>query len=292
MLRLPPRFAAIILCFAPLFFQRSWRHAEMLLIGAILTPGRRTVTSILRITGLGRERRFVNYHRVLNRAAWSGRAAARVLLGLLLDAFVPRGPVILGIDDTIERRRGKRISAKGIYRDPVRSSHGHFVKASGLRWLSLMVLVSVPWAGRVWALPFLTALAPSERYCREHSKRLKKLTDWARQLVLQARRWIPKRPLVLVADSGFAALEFLAALVRQGERDQRLAIGVFAQCGRVLRRHPDRGRPLLGQGRVVDHEIGVRPAREAVGLGQEFSLERGSVPAPGRDEVVQAVVAP
>jgi hypothetical protein len=214
MLRLPPRFAAVILCFAPLFFQRSWRHAEMLLIGAILTPGRRTVTSILRITGLGRERRFVNYHRVLNRAAWSGRAAARVLLGLLLDAFVPKGPVILGIDDTIERRRGKRIRAKGIYRDPVRSSHGHFVKASGLRWLSLMLLVPVPWAGRVWALPFLTALAPSERYCREHSKRHKKLTDWARQLVLQARRWMPGRPLVLVADSGFAALELLAALVR------------------------------------------------------------------------------
>jgi len=199
MLRLPPRFAEVILCFAPLFFQRSWRHAEMLLIGAILTPGQRTVTSILRITGLGRERRFVNYHRVLNRAAWSGRAAARVLLGLLLDAFVPRGPVILGLDDTIERRRGKRISAKGIYRDPVRSSHGHFVKASGLRWLSLMVLVPIPWAGRVWALPFLTALAPSERYSREHRKRHKKLTDWARQLVLQARRWIPKRPLVLVA---------------------------------------------------------------------------------------------
>jgi hypothetical protein len=103
--------------------------------------------------GLARERRFVNYHRVLNRAAWSGRAAARVLLGLLLDAFAPRGPVLLGLDDTIERRRGKRIRARGIYRDPVRSSHGHFVKASGLRWLSLMLLVPVPWAGRVWALP-------------------------------------------------------------------------------------------------------------------------------------------
>ena len=66
---LPARFAAVILCFAPLFFQRSWRHAEVLLIGAILVPGRRTVASILRITGLCRERRFVNYHRVLNRAA-------------------------------------------------------------------------------------------------------------------------------------------------------------------------------------------------------------------------------
>jgi hypothetical protein len=158
--RLPTRFAAVILCFAPLFLQRSWRHAEVLLIGAILAPGQRTVTSILRITGLCRERRFVNYHRVLNRAAWSGRAAARVLLGLLLETFVPGGPVVLGIDDTIERRRGKRIGAKGIYRDPVRSSKSFFAKATGLRWLSLMLLVPIPWAGRVWALPFLTALAP------------------------------------------------------------------------------------------------------------------------------------
>ena len=188
----------------------------MLLIGAILAPGRRTVSSILRIAGLSRERQFVNYHRVLNRAAWSGRAAARVLLGLLLDAFVPAGPVLLGLDDTIERRRGKRISAKGIYRDPVRSSHGHFVKASGLRWISLMLLVPIARAGRVWALPFLTVLAPSERYCREQGRQHKKLTDWGRQLVLQARRWMPGRPLVLVTDSGFSALEFLAALRRHG----------------------------------------------------------------------------
>ncbi len=216
MLRLPACFAALILCFEPLLRQRSWRHAEVLLIGAILAPGRRTVASILRITGLGRERRFVNYHRVLNRAAWSGRAAARVLLGLLLEAFVPAGPVLLGLDDTIERRRGKRISAKGIYRDPVRSSHGHFVKASGLRWLSLMLLVPISWAGRVWALPFLTTLAPSERYCRKHGRQHKKLTDWGRQLVLQARRWMPERQVVLVTDSGFSALEFLAALRRHG----------------------------------------------------------------------------
>src|SRR5919206_3276758 len=107
MLRLPARFAAVILCFAPLFQQRSWRHAEVLLIGAILAPGRRTVSSILRITGLCRERRFVNYHRILNRAAWSGRAAARILLGLLLDAFVPAGPVRPGLRGTLPRRPGK-----------------------------------------------------------------------------------------------------------------------------------------------------------------------------------------
>src|SRR3954452_20141718 len=211
MLRLPARFAAVILCFAPLFHQLTWRHAQVLLVGAILVPGQRTVTGILRISGLCWERRFVNYHRVLNRAAWSGRAAARVLLGLLLQAFVPKGPVLLGLDDHIERRRGKRISAKGIYRDPVRSSHAHFVKASGLRWICLMLLVPIPWAGRVWALPFLTALAPSERYDQEHGRRHKTLTDWARQLLLLVRRWWPDRPLVAVADSSYAALELLAA---------------------------------------------------------------------------------
>ena len=124
--------------------------------------------------------------------------------------------MLLGLDDHIERRRGKCISAKGIYRDPVRSSKGHFVKASGLRWLSLMLLVPISWAGRVWALPFLTALAPSERHCRERGRRHEKPTGWARQLVLQARRWMPERALVLVADSSFAALELLASLGRHG----------------------------------------------------------------------------
>jgi hypothetical protein len=215
--RLPARFAALIQAFAPVFVQqRTWRRAELLLIGAILAPGRRTVTSLLRIAGLSQERRFTNYHRVLNRAAWDARAAARLLLGLLVAAFAPSGPVLLGIDDTIERRRGKRISAKGIYRDPVRSSKGHFVKASGLRWLSLMLLAPIPWAGRTWALPFLTALAPSERYCRERGRRHKKLTDWARQMALQARRWLPGREVVLLGDGSFAALDLLASLARRG----------------------------------------------------------------------------
>lgn len=214
---LPSRFAEVILTFAPLFLQqRTWNHAGMLLIGAILAPGQRTVTSLLRIMGLSGERRFVNYHRVLNRAVWSSRAASRLLFDLLITTLMPTGPVVLGLDDTIERRRGKRISAKGIYRDPVRSSKAFFVKTSGLRWLSLMLLAPVPWAGRVWALPFLTALAPSERCCSERGRRHKTLTDWARQVALQARRWLPGRELVLIGDSAFAALELLAALARHG----------------------------------------------------------------------------
>ena len=112
-MHLPARFADIILAFAPVFRQqRSWRHAELLLIGAILAPGKRTVTSLLRIAGLSRERHFTNYHRVLNRVAWDAHAAAHLLLGLLIAVFAPSGPVVLGIDDTIERRRGKRITAR------------------------------------------------------------------------------------------------------------------------------------------------------------------------------------
>ena len=217
MLHLPVRFAPVILPFAAMFVQqRTWRHAQLLLLGALLTPGRRTVCAVLRVAGLRWERCFVSYHRVLNRAVWRERVGTRRLFDVLVAAFLPRGPVLLGVDDTIERRRGKRISAKGIYRDPVRSSKSFFVKTSGLRWLSLMLLAPIPWAGRVWALPFLTVLAPSARYCRERGLRHKRLTDWARQVALQARRWLPDREIILVGDSSFAALDLLASLVRQG----------------------------------------------------------------------------
>lgn len=177
---LPTRFADLILCFAQLFRQRTWRYAQELLMGAILAPGIRTVASVLRVLGRSHERHFVNFHRVLSRAVWSPRAASRVLLGLLVRTFVPEGPIVLGIDDTIERRRGARIRAKGIYHDSVRSSRSHFVKASGLRWLVVTLLAPIPWAGRVWALPVLSALAPSERYHRERGQRHKRLADWAR----------------------------------------------------------------------------------------------------------------
>src|SRR5919199_1472926 len=213
---LPARFAGVILAFAPLFVHRTWRHARVLLIGAILTPGRRTIASVLRIMSRSRERRFVNYHRVLSRAAWDPRAGARILLGLLVATFAERGPVIMAVDDTIERRWGRRIRARGIYRDPVRSSDAHFVKASGLRWMSLMLLAPVPWAGRVWALPFLTALVPSERSRREQERRHRTLLDVGRQLALQVRRWLQGRDLVLVGDSGFSALLFLDAMRRGG----------------------------------------------------------------------------
>src|SRR3990172_7108621 len=209
---LPKAHDSLLQAFAPHFSNYVWQHARILLIGAILVPGRRTVTAVLRIMGLSDERQFQTYHRVLNRAVWSSWALSRTLLKLLVQTLVPTGPIVCGLDDTIERRRGAQIKAKGIYRDPVRSSHSHVVKASGLRWLSLMLLAPIPWAKRTWALPFLTCLAPSERFYEKKARGHKKLTDWGRQMVRQLRRWLPNRTLVIVADSSFAVISWLFQL--------------------------------------------------------------------------------
>ena len=194
------------------FTAPTWEHVLVLIVGSILTPGRRTVAAALRVVGFEQAMDFANYHRVLNRNRWSSRWVARCLFRVLVNSLVPTGPVIMGLDDTIERRWGAKIKARGIYRDPVRSSHGHFVKASGLRWLSIMLLPEIPWAGRIWALPFLTVLAPSERYARKYKRRHKKLTDWGRQVMLQVARWLPERQIIAVTDSGFAAIELLNAV--------------------------------------------------------------------------------
>jgi len=210
MLSLPASIVAILAPFAHLFNARTWQKAQVVLIGAILSPGKRTVTAALRIMSLHGDATFARYHQVLNRAVWSPRRLAQCLLMVLLhylDSGI--GPLIFGIDETLERRRGERIKAKGIYRDPVRSSKSHFVKASGLRWVCLTWLAFIPWARRTWALPFLTVLAPSERYYQKQGKTPKKLSDWARQMVLQLRRWLPNRYLVLVGDSTYAVLELL-----------------------------------------------------------------------------------
>ena len=152
---LPPRFADRLAVFADLFTRPTWPNVVTLLAGVILAPGRRTVAAALRILGREDEPNFCTFHRILNRAAWSSRAAAGRLLLLLIKAFVPAGaPVVIGLDDTIERRWGPKISARGIYRDPVRSSKGHFVKASGLRWLSAMLRCPYRGPTASWRCPF------------------------------------------------------------------------------------------------------------------------------------------
>lgn len=157
-----PVLVRLLAMFAPAFTAPTFAHALTLAYGAILAPGRRTVAA-LRAIGRNDERHFTTYHRVLNRAAWSPLARSKVLLGLIRTAFVgPEAPLLLVIDDTLERRYGRHVAYKARYHDPVRSASGHVVTTSGVRWLCRCALVRVPWSSRPWALPLCRLLHASE----------------------------------------------------------------------------------------------------------------------------------
>ncbi|HJQ67761.1 MAG TPA: transposase [Blastocatellia bacterium] len=244
---LPVELMSLIVAFAPLFSKPVFEHAKVLLAGAVLAPGKRTVTAALRVMGKSHEKNFQTYHRVLNRARWSALAGARILLGLLVATFAPSGALVFGIDDTMERRRGGRIRAKGIYRDPVRSSHSHFVKASGLRWLCCMLLCEVSWANRIWALPFLTVLCPSERFYEGLGRQHQTLVDRAWQVIQLVVRWLPNRAVVFVADSSFAVIQLLKQVsdLHRASLITRLRMDAALYDGAPARQPRQMGRPRL-----------------------------------------------
>lgn len=259
MLSLPNTFTAVISIFVPVFSRSVWQHAKVLLAGAILAPGKRTVASILRIMGKADEPHFQTYHRVLNRATWSSLQASRFLLRFMLSMLIPWWEtLVFGLDDTIERRWGQQIKARGIYRDPVRSSHSHFVKVSGLRWLCCMLLTPITWGNRVWALPLPSVLCPSERFYDQRGRRHQSLIERAWQLIRLVRRWLPGRELVFVSDNSFAALELLAQVqsLPQTSLITRLRLDAALYDPAPPREPGTRGRPRLKGKR--------RPTLEAV----------------------------
>jgi hypothetical protein len=199
--------------FAALFTQPSWLNALALATGALLCLNRRTVCSALRAIDGASDKGFSRFHRFLSRGVWSGLQGSRILLGLLVTAFVPDGQaLVVGVDASIERRRGGKIRDKGIYRDPVRSSRGFFVKVAGLRWLSFQVLAQPGFARRVWGLPFLTVLCPSERADAKRQRRHQTVPEkaiWGMRLIA---RWLPHRRLVMIGDGAFASLAVLRTL--------------------------------------------------------------------------------
>jgi hypothetical protein len=227
-LHLPPGFVAWLAPFLAAFSRRPRQTVAALAVGALLSVGPRTVAACLRVLGLAEHPGFAAFHRVLNRNAWSSLALARTLLRMVVAAFVPVGPIVIGVDHTLERRRGRRIGPAGHFYDAGRSSAEWQATSRGLRWLSAMVLVEVPFAGHIWALPALTALTPSKAWSERHGRRHRPVTDWARRLLLTLRRWLPDRPIVAVMDGEFAALELLHALrprmvvITRLRRDARL----------------------------------------------------------------------
>jgi len=197
--------------------QRTWEKAKLLVIGTLLTNGRRVVSAALRTMGLQHETTYNQYHHVLSRAVWSSLAMAHTLLHLLVGVFFQaNAPVVFGIDETIERRWGSKIKARGIYRDAVRSSGSHFVKTSGLRWISVMLLTRISWSDRVWALPVITALSPSTRFYEQRQRQPKTLLARALQVVKLLKRWLPEHDLVGVGDGSYAAIDFLHGCQKLG----------------------------------------------------------------------------
>jgi len=187
------------------------------MLGAILCTGKRTICAALRAMGLAYEPGFSRYHHLLNRVEWSALKAANILFFMVTTFVCNDHPLVLLVDETLERRRGKKIQAKGYYRDAVRSSQSKVVNAMGLKWLVMALSVKLPFMPRALALPFLSVLEPSKK-CNEARKRRHKTSlDWTTQMVLQVRRWVGKaRLLILVGDGGFAAGQLALNCIRLG----------------------------------------------------------------------------
>ena len=279
----PSEFQTVIIPYLSLFSRRVFAHVQLLVVGALLAPGKRTVTAALRIVGLGQQSSWHKYHRVLSRARWSARAASRVLLGQLVTAFLPAGPLVFGLDETLERRWGPRIAARGIYRDAVRSSGAHLVNCSGLRWLSGCLLTPLPWAARVRALPVLPVLAPSAGWAQAQGRRHKKVTDWARQAVRQLARWLPGRQLICLGDSGYAVLDLLAAApVRVGWLT-RLRLDAALYEPAPVRGAGQRGRPRVKGARL--------PSLAELAAAASTSWQSLTLPADARGQARSIKVA-
>lgn len=208
MLSLPNEIAAVILPFQVLFVQqRSWHKAQVMLVGAWLCRGQRTVSRVLRVMGLAQEQDYCGYYRMLSRVKWNGIVAAQILLGLIVSLLVGDETLVIGIDETLERRWGERIWGLGIYRDPVRSSHRYTVKTTGVRWQVMQVLVPLPWSQRVWGLPFLSLMMPSESTPRKGNRAYRTSLDWAICMVRLVSRWT-RRSWICVGDGAYGTAKF------------------------------------------------------------------------------------
>jgi DDE superfamily endonuclease len=205
---------SVLAAFASDFTKPTWKNLQILFTGAILCRGPRRITSILRVMGLANEINFSKYHRVLSHARWNGLALSKILLGLLIQILPASCPILIAVDETLERRKGKKIKAKGVYRDAVRSSQSKIITCFGLKWECMMLIVPLPWCKRPWALPFLTVLSPSKKANEKAGRRHKTSIDWTRQMMKLVSRWL-KRPWILIGDGAYACMDLASSCIKQ-----------------------------------------------------------------------------
>ena len=211
-----PEIISVLAVFSPLFTRPTWKNLNTLFIGAILCRGARRITSILRVMGLSEIKNFSKYHRVLSRTQWNSLAASKILFGLLINVLPESWPKIIAVDETLERRRGKKIKAKGAYRDAVASSQSRVVICFGLKWECMTLIVPLPWCKRPWALPFMVILSPSKKSDEQAGKRHKTSIDWTIQMVQCVSRWLNRTPWILVGDGAYACMALAKACIKSG----------------------------------------------------------------------------
>jgi hypothetical protein len=204
---------AVLAAFSSEFSRPTLKNIQILLIGAILCRGPRRISNVLRVMGLASEGNFSKYHHVLSRAKWDGLMLAKIMLGLLIKLLPDSWPILIAVDETLERRRGKKIKAKGLYRDAVQSSQSNVVTSYGLKWECMVLIVPMPWCKRPWALPFLTVLAPSKKSNEAAGRRHKTSLDWTRQMACVISRWL-KRHWILVGDGAYACMDLALTCIK------------------------------------------------------------------------------
>ena len=211
-----PEIISVLATFAPLFTRPTWKNINTLLVGAILCRGARRITSILRVMGLREIKNFSKFHRVLSRARWDSLAASKILFGLLIKLLPSGWPIIIAVDETLERRRGKKIKAKGAYRDAVASSQSRVVISFGLKWECMTLIVPLPWCKRPWALPFMMILSPSKKSDDAAEKTHKTSIDWTIQMMRCVSRWLKRKAWILVGDGAYACMALAKSCVKSG----------------------------------------------------------------------------
>ena len=209
-----PEIILLMQAFAPAMTKANFKHSLVLIYGAILTPGKRTVTSALKATGVT-DPNFDKYHRVLSRNKWSAKEVSFILLGLLIHYFIPKGGnITLIADETLERRQGKRIKIKGWYKDPIRSKGAKVVTSQGIRWLSIMLLVKTRWSSREWALPFFTVPTLSDKVCKKVKKTHRTSSWWVVYALEKISKRFPEHNITLIGDGGFAVVGLVSECQR------------------------------------------------------------------------------
>jgi hypothetical protein len=204
---LPPEAASVLSAFAPAFTAPTFRRFGLLLLGAILTPGRRTVANLLRTLGPLAAAHRTTYQRVLSSSRWSVLRLACPLCRLAVRLLPADGAITLVGDDTVDGHKGKKVYGKARHRDPVRSSHSYTAWRYGHKWVVLAALVPVPGASRPWALPLLVDLYRSEGDNRRLGKPHRTPAQLMCRLLAVLLRWFPARRFVFVGDAGYGSHE-------------------------------------------------------------------------------------